>query len=467
MKTLFSLGVVAMLLWGQANACLTEEQEPNDSESQANGPLCSGVTVLGSMRNRNDVDWFYFDTIEKDDIHISLGHGNNVDFDWYLYQETGSYVLSGQTSDNPETGTYVAGDPGRYYLMVDSYRGRGNYELTVWFAEGGTEPEPDPEPDPGPEPDDCDYGPRPNKPGPLRVWRVGSSEDTCVQLDEPALLLMGGGTDVDEAFENRIMPHIQGGNIVVLRTSGSDGYNDYLYDLTGASSVETMLVDTRDKANSDYVDWVIRTAEFLWIAGGDQSDYLNQWEGTRVQDAIQYVFDKGGVVGGTSAGNHVLSQFIYDPDGVLGAISDEVVTDFCHETINISTNFLSFPWLVNTLNDSHFYERNRMGRSAVFQAHLGADSRIIGISEQTSLFIPASGEAIVDGRWEVYILRADSQTEYVQTTCGEPVAIDNLRRYRLLRGDTYNLINDTTNVNYIRLNIDGTRTDYYDPSDPY
>ncbi len=461
MKSVFTLGVAAMLLWGQANACLTQEQEPNDTESQANGPICSGVPVQANMKNRNDIDWFFFDTVEKDDIHISLSHGNNVDFDWRLYQETGSYVLSGQTSNNPETGTFVAGDPGRYFLEVDSYRGRGNYELTVWFAEGETEPDPDP------TPGDCNYGPRPSKPGSLRMYRVGSSEDTCVGLDEPALLLMGGGTDVDEAFQNRITPHIQGGNIVVLRTSGSDGYNDYLYGLTGASSVETMLVDTRSKADSDYVDWAIRTAEFVWIAGGDQSDYLNQWQGTRVQDAIQYVFNKGGVVGGTSAGNHVLSEFIYDPDGVLGAISDEVVTDFCHETINISTSFLSFPWLANTLNDSHFYERNRMGRSAVFQAHLGADARVIGISEQTSLFIPASGEAIVDGRWEVYILRADSLTEYVQTTCGGPVIIDNLRRYLLLRGDTYNLIDDTTNVNFIRLSIDGTRTNYYDPSDPY
>lgn len=461
MKALVQIGAIAMLLSSNAYACLTQEVENNNTESRANGPLCSGVTVDASIHNRRDVDWFYFDTDATGDISISLSHGNNADFDWFLYRETGNYIMSGQTSNNPETGTYSAAAAGRHYIKVTRYSGTGDYQLLVDFNDGGQGGEPDP------TPEQCNYGPRPSKPGGLTVYRVGSLDDTCVELNEPAVLLMGGGTDVDDAFSQRIEPHIQGGNIVVIRTAGTGAYNDYLQGLTNAASVETIIVDSQNKANSDYVDWVIRTAEFVWLAGGDQSTYISNWKGTKVEDAIQYVYDKGGVVGGTSAGNHVLSEFVYNPDGVQGAVSSEVVTDYCHETIQISTDFLAIPMLANTINDTHFYERDRMGRSAVLQAHLGSNGRAIGVSEQTSLFVQADGQAVVDGSYEVYVLRADGQTHYQDTSCGNPVVVHDLLRYRLLSGDTYNLLNNSSPVAPIRIGIDGNNSSFYTPSNPY
>ena len=462
MKALSLLGVVALLLCGNAQACLQQESETNNNESTADGPLCSGVAVQAAIGSRTDQDWYRFDTAATGDISISLSHGNNADFDWFLYRATGSYIESGQSSDNPEAGSYVASPAGSHFVKVTRYSGSGDYQLTVNFnGTGGTEPDPDP------EPENCNYGPRPSKPGGLSATILGSSGDVCVSLSSPALLLMGGGADVDAAFSNRIKPHIKGGNIVVLRSSGTAAYNDYLKGLTNAASVETLIVNTRTKANSDYVNWAIRSAEFVFIAGGDQSDYLNQWQGTKVQDALLYVYNKGGAVGGTSAGNHVLGQFIYDPDGVLGAISSEVVTDYCHPTINISNNFLSIPLLSGIITDTHFKQRDRMGRSAVFQAKLGSTGRVVAVSEATSLFVTADGNAVVDGSHEVYVLRADSQTQYQQTSCGQPVIINNLLRYKLLPGQSYNLLTNSTAVSPARLSIDGRSGNFYSPTNPY
>lgn len=59
MKALSLLGVVALLLCGNAQACLLQESENNNSESGADGPLCSGVAVQASIGSRNDQDWFY------------------------------------------------------------------------------------------------------------------------------------------------------------------------------------------------------------------------------------------------------------------------------------------------------------------------------------------------------------------------------------------------------------------------
>ena len=54
---------------------------------------------------------------------------------------------------------------------------------------------------------------------------------------------------------------------------------------------------------------------------------LNQWAGTKTQAAIQHVFDKGGVIGGTSAGMAVLAGTVYDPDGA-GAVSVKLLPTF-------------------------------------------------------------------------------------------------------------------------------------------
>ncbi len=464
MKALSLLGVVALLLCGNAQACLIQESENNNNESAADGPLCSDVAVQGAIGSRTDQDWFYFDTSSAGNISVSLSHANNDDFDWFLYRASGSYIASGQSSANPETGTYVDSPAGAHFIKVSRYSGTGSYQLTVNFsgAGGGTT-----DPEPEPEPENCNYGSRPAKPGGLSATLLGSSTDVCISLFNPALLLMGGGADVDAAFVNRIKPHINGGNVVVLRTSGTAAYNDYLQGLTDAASVETLIINTRTKANSDYVDWAIRSAEFVFIAGGDQADYLNQWQGTRVQNALMHVYNKGGALGGTSAGNHVLGEFIYDPDGVLGAISSEAVTDFCHETVNISSNFLGLPLLDGIITDTHFKQRDRMGRSAVFQAKLGSSSRVVAGSEATSLFVTADGNSVVDGSHEVYVLRADSQTQYQQASCGQPVIINNLLRYKLLPGQSYNLLNNSSSVSPTRLSIDGRSGSFYNPANPY
>ena len=279
---------------------------------------------------------------------------------------------------------------------------------------------------------------------------------------------MGGGSDVDQAFSNRVANHVgSGADVVVLRTSGTDAYNDYLLNLMNADSVETLIIDTRNKANDDYVDWAIRSAEFVWIAGGDQSDYLNQWQGTKVQTAVQHVFDKGGVVGGTSAGMALMANSVYDPDGVAGAVSDEVVTDFCHETLNFSSRFINVPVLNNSLTDTHFQERDRMGRAIVSLGHHSNQYFSIAASEATSLFIDASGTGVVDGSNEVYIFKETANTQRVTLQCGSAVNYQNINRVKLLPGDNYNVVSHAHNGMQLDVSINGNNNNFYSPINPY
>ena len=83
------------------------------------------------------------------------------------------------------------------------------------------------------------------------------------------LILMGGGTDVDAAIK-WFLQKAAGGDVVVIRATGSNGYNNYMYNMVAVNSVETIIIDSRDKANLASVTQKIRNAEALFIAGGDQ-----------------------------------------------------------------------------------------------------------------------------------------------------------------------------------------------------
>ncbi|WP_237058587.1 hypothetical protein [Microbulbifer sediminum] len=64
-----------------ALACITQESESNDAESEADGPVCSSQQVAGDIGNRRDQDWFYFNVDHAATLDISLSHAGSDDFD--------------------------------------------------------------------------------------------------------------------------------------------------------------------------------------------------------------------------------------------------------------------------------------------------------------------------------------------------------------------------------------------------
>ena len=82
-----------------------------------------------------------------------------------------------------------------------------------------------------------------------------------VRATAPGVVLMGGSTDVDAAFQ--WMCGLGGnGDFLIIRATGTDAYNPYIRHLSPS-------------ANS-----------MVWIAGGDQLDYINFWKDTPVQSTL-------------------------------------------------------------------------------------------------------------------------------------------------------------------------------------
>ncbi|MFO0617455.1 MAG: cyanophycinase [Polyangiaceae bacterium] len=279
------------------------------------------------------------------------------------------------------------------------------------------------------------------RPSDLVDFLTGEDADARVTPLGPGLVLMGGGADVDAAFA-WWKPRIAGGDVVVLRASGADGYNDYLFsDIGGADSVETMLVTTRALADAPYVADRIANAEGIFIAGGDQAAYVETWKGTALEDAIRAAYGRGAIVGGTSAGCDVLSSIVYS--ALNGTVySTEALADPYNPYMTFEPDFLGLAPTTPLVIDTHFHERDRMGRLVGFMARtwtdgLVADIRGIGIDEATALVVDAQGHGEVVGAGHVYVVDAAAPPD----TCvsGQALEWSGLERRRLSPGDTVDL----------------------------
>jgi len=272
--------------------------------------------------------------------------------------------------------------------------------------------------------------------------------------------LMGGSTEDDRAMV-WFLEKANGGDILVIRASGSDGYNDYFYSDLGVevNSVETIVFNNASAATDSYVLAQIANAEAIWMAGGDQSDYINYWKDTEVENLLnQHINVKQAVIGGTSAGMAVLGASYFSADNG-GVYSSEALEDPYNTYMTIGHNdFLEIPLLENTITDTHFSEREREGRLLTFMARmnneLGERSFGIACDEYTAVCIDSSGLGAVYGEWPEY----DDFAFFVQMNCEEGNAPENMQAgvpftwdFNGKAAKVYKVGGTTTGENYLDL----------------
>jgi len=224
-------------------------------------------------------------------------------------------------------------------------------------------------------------------------WLTGNPADAQPAQTRAGLILSGGGGDVPAAWK-WFVACAGGGDIVILRASGGDGYNDYVFSkIGGVNSVETIKFNDASAATDPRVLEIIAKADGLFLAGGDQARYVNYWKGTPVAAALNAHLRAGKPVGGTSAGLAVLGQYYFSAleDSVTSAAA---LANPYDQKVTVGRDFIAAPVLVGVITDSHFMARQRLGRLVAFLARIAADekpqpSRILGlgIDEATALCI--------------------------------------------------------------------------------
>jgi cyanophycinase len=278
-------------------------------------------------------------------------------------------------------------------------------------------------------------GPNPK----YEYYVTGNPEDVVTQTGG-GLLLMGGSTDVDAGFQWMIQKS-GGGDFVVIRATGTDAYDPWIYnDLGGVDSAATLIIQNRAAASDPFVLEKILNAEALFIAGGDQANYVEYWKDTPVEDAINQLASRGVPVGGTSAGLAVLGQFVFS--SVNGTVySDTALSNPYNNKVALAKDFLSLPHMGNLITDSHFSARDRMGRLITFLARIVNDGWAnqalgVGIDERTALAMEPNGSATVLGEGSVYFVLAPGVPE----VCREKKALTyhNISVYRVPVSGTFN-----------------------------
>ena len=279
-------------------------------------------------------------------------------------------------------------------------------------------------------------------------YLTGNADDVRPRLHGPAYHLQGGGDDVAAAMQWMI-DKVRGCegceaklDVVVLRSSGADGYNDFIYKMNGVDSVETLVIKDRADSESKAVRDTVKNAEVVFFAGGDQCNYVRYFKGTEVERAVEHTEARGGGVGGTSAGLAILGDVAYDACSGGSAQSSASLANPYHADVTFTYDFFDWPVLRGVITDTHFVERDRMGRLFVFIARQLKDKRYrringLAVERETSVVVDKRGAARVMGKGPVYLVLGDHTPELCEP--GKPLTFSDYKLWKFSTGDTFDL----------------------------
>ena len=271
---------------------------------------------------------------------------------------------------------------------------------------------------------------------------------------EFGLALMGGGGSVDAAFVF-IARHAGGGHIVILRAVSDDSFDpddgDYGASFVNkwgpVASAQTIVFLNRAAASDPRVIAALKGADGIFLAGGDQANYVRYWKGTPVQELLDAHVRANRPIGGSSAGLAVLGHYSYTAfDG--GSMESKVaLADPYDGGVTLERDFLHYRWLEDVITDTHFSARQRLGRLIAFVARLNGDEaagrgeagRIygVGIDEHTAMLVDAKGVGrLAAGSAGSAWLVMQTQAPKVMLE-GRPLSIDSLHLLRLGPASTF------------------------------
>jgi cyanophycinase len=194
-------------------------------------------------------------------------------------------------------------------------------------------------------------------------------------------LLIGGGGGLTEAIWKRFI-EVAGGPdslIVVIPTALEDPVPadpGEARALRRAGAKNVKVLHTRDRSEADKPEFAapLREAKGVWFTGGRQWHFVDAYEGTVTEKAFHDVLRRGGIIGGSSAGASIQSDYMPrgDPLGNLNIIAEGYER--------------GFGFLKGVAVDQHFFARRRLHDMselmATYPQVLG-----IGIDEGTVIFV--------------------------------------------------------------------------------
>jgi cyanophycinase len=216
-----------------------------------------------------------------------------------------------------------------------------------------------------------------------------SRPDVTVGPARGALVLAGGGQLGAEILQ-RFMELAGGANARIVVIPGASDQDSFPTDWGGFEPLRSVgatnitVLHTRDRAEADSEEFVkpLLQATAVWIPGGRQWRLADAYLDTRTHRELLAVLERGGVIGGTSAGASVIPSYM-----VRGAREgNHVVIAPGHET--------GFGFLRNVAVDQHLTARRRE-RDLLEVIRAYPDLLGIGLDEGTAIVVRGDRADIV------------------------------------------------------------------------
>lgn len=253
----------------------------------------------------------------------------------------------------------------------------------------------------------------------LEIFSVGDLDAARPAAVTPGLMLLGGGEWPYAAFR-WLGARAGHGRILVLRASGTtEAQEEFFRQVGGVTGIETLVFHSRIPASDPTVLDKVARADGIFIAGGDQSNYVRFWKDTPLAAAIDRHVRAGKPLGGTSAGLAIQGAYLYGALDGGSITADEAMADPYGRGITLATDFLHLPFLDAVITDSHFGKRERLGRLVTWLARLRAVRPGIvglGIDENAALCIDGEGKARIftDTGGAAWLVRLPDQGGRIQ-----------------------------------------------------
>jgi len=218
----------------------------------------------------------------------------------------------------------------------------------------------------------------------------------------------GGGSEGKASYTGFIelvqqVRKVKAAKIVVITTAGgkrAEGKSDVrsaraFGAIVGEENVKVLHTLSREVADSKQFTAPIDAADAVWMNGGEQVYLARTFLGTRTEKSLRALLDRGGVIGGSSAGAQIQSSFM--TRGVIRG--DKILGD--------GANQKGFGFITHTAFDVHVAARKRnKDLLKLFATKLGqlTDKKLdpktllgIGIDERTAIIVRQDEFEVVGG----------------------------------------------------------------------
>ena len=213
------------------------------------------------------------------------------------------------------------------------------------------------------------------------------------------LLLMGGGDRNTDAMKWFFSKAGKGHIVVISASYGREIGEEFFEDIGGIESTEIFVFHSRVQSNDRKILERLRKADGIFIAGGDQARYVRYWRGTPIAEILDAHVAAGKPLAGTSAGLAMLGEMLYGAMDDGSIKSPEALADPMGYANTIEGDFLHIALLKGVITDTHFKERDRLGRLFAFvakaQAGRPADAPNmvgLGVDESAALAVEPDGK---------------------------------------------------------------------------